>query len=50
LEIGQIRTKDHFVKKCMHKESDSWKEEKHAHMHGRPNDVRVRVFVIHCNG
>jgi hypothetical protein len=19
-------------------------------MHGRPNDVRVRVFVIHCNG
>jgi hypothetical protein len=21
-----------------------------AHMHGRPNNARVRVFVMHCNG
>jgi hypothetical protein len=39
-----------FGKEGMHEESDRWKEEKHARMHGRPNDTRVRVFVIHCNG
>jgi hypothetical protein len=37
-------------KEGMHKESDSWKEEKYACMHGGPNNVRVRVFAIHCNG
>jgi hypothetical protein len=31
-------------------ESDSWKEEHHTHMHGRPNDIRVRVLVMYCNG
>jgi hypothetical protein len=50
LEAGQIRKKGYFGKKGMHEESDSWKEEQHVCMHGRPNDVRVRVFVIHCNG
>jgi hypothetical protein len=34
----------------MHEESDSWKEEQHMPMHGRPNDVRVRVLVMYCNG
>jgi hypothetical protein len=34
----------------MQEEKDSWKEKQHARMHGRPNDTRVRVFVIHCNG
>jgi hypothetical protein len=32
------------------KKKKSWKEEKHTCIHGRPNDARVRVFVIHCNG
>jgi hypothetical protein len=50
LEAGRIRKKGYFGKKGMHEESDNWKEEQHARMHGRPNDVRVRVFVIHCNG
>jgi hypothetical protein len=50
LEAGQIGKKGYFGKKNMHEESDSWKEEQHAHMHGRPNDIRVMVFVIHCNG
>jgi hypothetical protein len=26
------------------------REEGEAHMQGRPNDVRVRVFVMYCNG
>jgi hypothetical protein len=46
LEAGQRGKKGYFGKKGMHKERDSWKKEKHACMHGRPNDVRVRVFVI----
>jgi uncharacterized UBP type Zn finger protein len=37
-------------KEGMHEERCSWKEENHACMHGRPNNVRVRVFSIHCNG
>ena len=32
----------------VHKGSDSWEEEQHTHMGGRPNVGRVRVFVIHC--
>jgi hypothetical protein len=36
--------KGNFGKEGMHEESDSWKEEKHTHMHGRPNDIRVRVL------
>jgi hypothetical protein len=50
LEAGQIRKKYYFGKKGMHEESGNWKEEKHVHMHGMPNDVRVMVFVIHSNG
>jgi hypothetical protein len=50
LEEGQNENKGYFGKKGMHEESDSWKEDKHAHMHGITNDLRVRVFVIHCNG
>jgi hypothetical protein len=50
LEARQIRKKGYFWKKDMHEENDNWKEEKHVRMHGRPNDIRVRVFVIHCNG
>jgi hypothetical protein len=50
LEASLIRNKGYFWKKFMHKESDSWKEEKHAHMQGILKDTRVRVFVIHCNG
>jgi hypothetical protein len=38
-----------FGKKYMQEESDSWKEKQHTRMHGRPNDARVRVFLIHCN-
>jgi hypothetical protein len=49
LEAGKSGKKGYFGKEGMHKESDSWKKEKHTPMHGRPNDVRVRVFVIHCN-
>jgi hypothetical protein len=26
------------------------REVEEAHMQGIPNDTRVRVFVIHCNG
>jgi hypothetical protein len=50
LEVGRIRKKGYFGKKGMQEESDSWKEKQHAFMHGRTNDTRVRVFVIHCNG
>jgi hypothetical protein len=50
LEACQIRKKGYFGKKYMQEESDSWKEKQHTSMHGRPNDTRVRVFVIHCNG
>jgi len=39
-----------FGKKGMYEKSDSWKEEKNAHMHGRLNDIRVRFFLIHYNG
>jgi hypothetical protein len=42
--------KGYFGKEGMHEESDGWKEEQHMRIHGRPNDVRVRVFVINCNG
>jgi hypothetical protein len=36
----------HNMRAC--KESNSWKEEKHARMGGRPNDDRVRVLVRYC--
>jgi hypothetical protein len=42
--------KGDFGKESMHEESDSWKEEQHTCMHGRPNNVRVRVLVMYCNG
>jgi hypothetical protein len=41
LEVGQSRKKGDFGKEGMHEGSDSWKEEKHTHLHGRPNDVSV---------
>ena len=47
---AESEKKGYFGKKGMHEESDNWKEEQDACMHGRPNDIRVRVFVIHCNG
>jgi hypothetical protein len=50
LEVDQSGKKGYFGKEGMHEESNNWKEEKHARMHGRPNNVRVRFFVIHCNG
>jgi hypothetical protein len=50
LEAGQSGKEGYFWKEGMHKERNIWKEEQHVHMHGRPNNVRVRVFVIHCNG
>jgi len=34
LEAGQIRKKGYFGEKGMQKESDSWKENQHARMHG----------------
>jgi hypothetical protein len=39
-----------FGKESMHEESDNWKEEQHAHMQGRPNDITIRVLVMYCNG
>jgi hypothetical protein len=50
LEADHNGKKSYFGKEGMHEERDSWKEEQHACMHGRPNNVRVRFFVIHCNG
>jgi hypothetical protein len=50
LEVGQSIKKGYFGKECMHEESDTWKEEKQACMHGRPNVVRVMIFAIHFNG
>jgi hypothetical protein len=50
LEADQSGKKGDFGKESMHEESDNWKEEQHAHMQGRPNDGRVRVLVIYCNG
>jgi hypothetical protein len=50
LAAGQIRKKGYFGKKGMHEERNNWKEEKHMCMQGRPKNIRVRVFVIHCNG
>jgi hypothetical protein len=40
--------KESDMQESVHKESDSWKEEQHACMGGRPNVGRVRVLVIHC--
>jgi hypothetical protein len=45
-----VEKKGGFGKEIMHEESDRWKEEKHARMQGRPNDARVRVLVMYCNG
>jgi hypothetical protein len=45
-----VEKKSDFGKESMHEESDNWKEEQHAGMQGRPNDGRVRVLVIYCNG
>jgi hypothetical protein len=39
-----------FGKESMHEERNNWKEEHHTCMQGRPNDVRVRVLVMYCNG
>jgi hypothetical protein len=50
LEVGQRKKKVYSGKEGMHEESENWKEEKHVHMHKRPNKVRVRVFSIHGNG
>jgi len=50
LEAGQREKKDYFGKESMHEESDSWKGEQHVHLHGRPNDGRVMVLVMYCNG
>jgi hypothetical protein len=50
LEAGQGGKKGDFGKEGMHEESDSWKEKQHMCMHGRPNDGRVRVLVMYCNG
>jgi len=50
IEEDQRKKKSYFGKEGMHEESDRWKEEQKACMHGRPNDIRVRVFAIHCNG
>jgi hypothetical protein len=49
LEAYQRGKQGDFWKENMHEESDNWKKEQHAHMHGRPNDDRVRVFVMYCN-
>jgi hypothetical protein len=37
-----------FGKEIMHEGSDNWKEEQHVCIQGIPNDVRVRVLVMHC--
>jgi hypothetical protein len=50
LEADQSGKKGDFGKEGMHEESNIWKETKHTHMHGRPNDGRVRVLVMYCNG
>jgi hypothetical protein len=50
LDASRIRKKGYFWKRIMQEEKDSWKEKKHVHMNGRPNDSRFRVFVIHCIG
>jgi hypothetical protein len=34
------------MKESVHKDRDSWKEEQHEHMGGRPKVGRVRVLVI----
>jgi hypothetical protein len=47
---AKAEKKGDFWKESMHEESDSWKEEQHACMQGRPNDGRVRVLVMDCNG
>jgi hypothetical protein len=49
LEAGQSGKKGYFWKEGMHEGSNNWKEEQHAHMHGIPNDVRVRFFAMYCN-
>jgi hypothetical protein len=38
------------MKESVHTESDSWMEEQHTHMGGRPNVGRVRVLVMNSNG
>jgi hypothetical protein len=50
MEVGQSEKKGYFWKEGTQEENDSWKKEQHVRIHGRPNDVRVRIFVIHCNG
>jgi hypothetical protein len=50
LEAYQRRKQGDFGKYNMHEESDNWKEEQNACMHGIPNEGRVRVFVMYCNG
>jgi hypothetical protein len=50
LEVGQSRKKGDFGKEFMHNGRDRWKKEQHMRIHGRPNDIRVRVFATYCNG
>jgi hypothetical protein len=44
------KTKAILGKKACMRKTDSWKGEQHVCMHGRPNDSRVRVLVMYCNG
>jgi hypothetical protein len=53
----QSREKAIFGKRSMKGRKDSWKEKStrvreacEARMQGRPNDARVRVFAMYCNG
>jgi len=50
LEADPSGKKEYFGKESMHEKRDSWKEEQKACMHGRPNDNRVSVFAMYCNG
>jgi hypothetical protein len=50
LEEDQSGKKGGFGKESMHEERNNWKEEQHMCMQGSPNDSRVRVLVIYCNG
>jgi hypothetical protein len=50
LEVGQGGKKGDFGKEGMHEESNNSKEKQHVHMHGRPNNGRVRVLLMYFNG
>jgi hypothetical protein len=40
----------HARKRQLEGKATRVREAGEAHMQGRPNDARVRVFVMHCNG